>query len=104
MLPFFIVLIGYLVLRSDAPGPFDYVGIILMIASGFLVTTRSFENSRWEAQDHQFLSDDRGNSHGARHRRYYEGLKRLKAAQVSVLELTTPFFASAIAYLTLGRP
>ncbi len=35
---------------------------------------------------------------------YYEGLKRLKAAQVSVLELTTPFFASAIAYLTLGRP
>ena len=32
---------------------------------------------------------------------YYEGLKRLKAAQVSVLELTTPFFASAIAYLTL---
>ena len=32
---------------------------------------------------------------------YYEGLKRLKAAQVFVLELTTPFFASAIAYLTL---
>ncbi len=35
---------------------------------------------------------------------YYEGLKRLKAAQVFVLELTTSFFASAIAYLTLGRP
>ena len=34
---------------------------------------------------------------------YYEGLKRLRAAQVSVLELTTPFFASAIAYLTLGE-
>ena len=46
MQPFFIVLIGYLILRSDAPGPLDYVGITLMIASGFLVTTRSFENSR----------------------------------------------------------
>ena len=34
---------------------------------------------------------------------YYEGLKRLKAAQVSALELTTPFFASAIAYLILGE-
>ena len=48
MLPFFIVLIGYLTLRSGAPGPSDYMGIILMIASGFLVTTRSFENSRSE--------------------------------------------------------
>jgi drug/metabolite transporter (DMT)-like permease len=34
---------------------------------------------------------------------YYEGLKRLKAAQVSGLELTTPFFASILAFLMLNE-
>ncbi|MFH0778112.1 MAG: DMT family transporter, partial [Candidatus Eisenbacteria bacterium] len=34
---------------------------------------------------------------------YYEGLKRIKAAQVSALELSTPFFASLLAFLTLGE-
>ena len=29
---------------------------------------------------------------------YYEGLKRLKAAQVSALELSTPFFAAILAF------
>jgi len=32
---------------------------------------------------------------------YYEGLKRLKAAQVSGLELSTPFFAAILAFLFL---
>lgn len=34
---------------------------------------------------------------------YYEGLKRIKAAQVSALELSTPFFAAALAYLLLSE-
>jgi drug/metabolite transporter (DMT)-like permease len=34
---------------------------------------------------------------------YYEGLKRLKAAQVSGLELSTPFFAALFAFLFLGE-
>ena len=34
---------------------------------------------------------------------YYEGLKRLKAAQVSALELFTPFFAAILAFLFLGE-
>ena len=34
---------------------------------------------------------------------YYEGLKRLKAAQVSGLELTAPFFAAVLGFLVLGE-
>jgi len=34
---------------------------------------------------------------------YYEGLKRIKAAQVSALELSTPFFAAALAYFVLNE-
>jgi drug/metabolite transporter (DMT)-like permease len=32
---------------------------------------------------------------------YYESLKRIKAAQVSALELSTPFFAAALSYFLL---
>lgn len=32
---------------------------------------------------------------------YYEGLKRLKAAQVGALELSTPFFAALLAFMVL---
>jgi len=32
---------------------------------------------------------------------YYEGLKRIKAAQVSALELSTPFFAALLGFLIL---
>ena len=32
---------------------------------------------------------------------YYEGLKRIKAAQVGALELSTPFFAVVFAFLVL---
>lgn len=34
---------------------------------------------------------------------YYEGLKRLKAAQVSALELSTPFFAAILGLLILNE-
>ncbi|MHC4561126.1 MAG: DMT family transporter, partial [Planctomycetota bacterium] len=34
---------------------------------------------------------------------YYESLKRIKAAQVSALELSTPFFAALLGYLILGE-
>ena len=34
---------------------------------------------------------------------YYEGLKRLKAAQVSGLELSIPFFAAILAFFFLGE-
>jgi drug/metabolite transporter (DMT)-like permease len=34
---------------------------------------------------------------------YYEGLKRIKAAQVSALELATPFFAVLFSFLVLGE-
>lgn len=34
---------------------------------------------------------------------YYEGLKILKAAQVSGLELTTPFFAAVLGYIIIGE-
>jgi len=34
---------------------------------------------------------------------YYEGLKRLKAAQVGALELSTPFFASILSFFVLGE-
>jgi drug/metabolite transporter (DMT)-like permease len=32
---------------------------------------------------------------------YYEGLKRIKAAQVSALELSTPFFAAALSFIII---
>jgi len=34
---------------------------------------------------------------------YYEGLKRIKAAQVSALELSTPFFAALLGFFMLGE-
>lgn len=34
---------------------------------------------------------------------YYEGIKLIKAAQVSALELSTPFFAAILGYLILGE-
>jgi transporter family protein len=34
---------------------------------------------------------------------YYEGLKRIKAAQVGALELSTPFFAAVFGFCILGE-
>ncbi|TET33983.1 MAG: DMT family transporter [Planctomycetota bacterium] len=34
---------------------------------------------------------------------YYEGIKRIKAAQAAALELTSPFFAAVLGFLILGE-
>ena len=34
---------------------------------------------------------------------YVEGLKRNKAAEVSALEMSTPFFAAVLSFLALGE-
>ncbi|RLF41502.1 MAG: hypothetical protein DRN12_03130 [Thermoplasmata archaeon] len=34
---------------------------------------------------------------------YYEGMERIKAAQVSALELSTPFYAAILGFLVLGE-
>ena len=44
MQPVFIVIFGIFILKSDKLTSFDYIGILLMIVSGILVTTRSLEN------------------------------------------------------------
>jgi len=40
---------------------------------------------------------------GAGYILYYESLKRIKAAQVGALELSTPFFAAILGFLVLGE-
>ena len=44
MQPVFIVIFGFFILKTDKINIFDYLGIILLILSGLLVTTGSFEN------------------------------------------------------------
>jgi len=44
MQPVFIVLFGIFTLKSDKLNSFDYIGILLMIVSGILVTTGTLEN------------------------------------------------------------
>jgi drug/metabolite transporter (DMT)-like permease len=34
---------------------------------------------------------------------YYESMKRIKAVQVSAMELSTPFFAALLGFLILGE-
>ena len=42
--PIFIILIGFLALKTDKLTKFDFIGITLMIFSGILVTTKTLEN------------------------------------------------------------
>lgn len=158
MQPIFIIAIGFFLLKSDALTKFDYLGIFLLIISGFLVTTRTLDNlialrfgtlgdlivlsatiawatsaivmkkylSMMDAGAITFyrfflpsllflaylgLSSSLfianiyqvciGVIIGIGTILYYEGLKRLKAAQVSGLELSTPFFAALLAFFLL---
>ncbi len=152
MQPIFIIAFGFFLLKTDTLTKFDYLGIALMILSGFLVTTRTLENLLRTAVRHHgrpycTVCDHRLGDLRYRHEKiphhdgcrrdhpsidfsypalifaaylgmtsslfianiyqicigviigigtilYYEGLKRLKAAQVSGLELSTPFFAA----------
>jgi len=158
--PIFIILIGFLALKTDKLTKFDFIGITFMVFSGILVTTKTFENLSmfklgtigdllvlsatiaWAttavtmrkylrgvnagvATFYRFLfasiffvmylslTSTIGISNiyqiligiaiGIGTILYYEGLKRIKAAQVSGLELSAPFFATILAFLVLGE-
>ncbi len=160
MQPIFIILIGFIFLKGDKLTKFDYLGILFMIVSGILVTTRKpgnfvalkfgtfgdlialsatvawattaiavrkylkgmnagvvtfyrflfasivfviyliFTSSITIANIYQILA---GIVVGIGTILYYEGLKRIKAAQVSALELSTPFFAAILGFVILGE-
>lgn len=44
MQPIFIILLGFFILKDDKLTKYDYLGIVVMIIAGLLVTTRTFEN------------------------------------------------------------
>lgn len=158
MQPIFIILIGFLVLKEDKLTRLDYLGILIMIVAGVLVTTKTpgnlfllklgtsgdiyvllatvawattgivmrkyltglnagvitfyrytiasvifvtyllFTSSLVPANIYQVLV---GFVACAGTILYYESMKRIKAAQVSALELSTPFFAVFLAFLIL---
>jgi drug/metabolite transporter (DMT)-like permease len=158
MQPIFIILIGFFILKEDKLTKFDYIGILIMIIAGVLVTTKTVGNfsemrfgtmgdiyvvmatlawsttaivmrkyliqlnsgvvtfyrytvastifvvylvlrsSLVPANVYQVLV---GLVVGVGTILYYESLKRIKAAQVSALELSTPFFALVFAFLVL---
>ena len=160
MQPIFIMLIGFLLLKEDRLTKLDYMGILFMIISGILVTTRNFANFAamrfgtigdlivlsatvaWATTAiavrkylkgmnagvltfYRFLFASivfviylsftssvnivniyqvlTGIVIGIGTILYYEGLKRIKAAQVSALELSTPFFAAISGFFILGE-
>jgi len=160
MQPIFIILIGFFILKEDKLTKYDYIGILIMMIAGFLVTTKTFSNLSmlklgtagdlfvlfatvaWATTAivmRKYLKDVNAgvltfyrfsiasivfivyllftssivlsNAYqilvgvivGAGTILYYEGLKRIKAAQVSALELSTPFFAALLGFLVLGE-
>jgi drug/metabolite transporter (DMT)-like permease len=160
MQPIFVVLIGFLVLKEDKLTRYDYIGVLVMIASGLLITTRTVENLltlrlgtygdlfvlsatiAWATTTlvlRKYLRDTNagvvcfyrflfafisfatylvststlsianiyqvliGIVVGIGTILYIEGVKRLKAAQASALELSTPFFAAVLGFLILGE-
>lgn len=160
MQPIFIILIAFLVLKTDKLTKFDYLGIFFMIIAGLFVTTKTFGNLvsfnfgtigdlvvlsatvAWATSAivmRKYLKDlnsgvltfyrfsiaslfflvylvftsNLGISSvyqillgviiGIGTIFYYEGLKRLKAAQVSGLELSTPLFAVFLAFFIFGE-
>jgi len=160
MQPIFVVLFGFIFLKEDRLTRFDYKGILMMLCSGLLVTTKTVNNLTsfklgttgdlivlsativWATTGivmRKYIKDmDAGvvtfyrfffasivfavyllstsgmfisNIYqiligiivGVGTIFYYEGLKRIKAAQVAALELTTPFFAVILGFLILGE-
>ncbi len=71
-----------------------------LIASMIFVVYLSLKSSLVLSNIYQVLI---GLTVGAGTILYYEGLKRIKAAQVSALELSTPFFAALLGFLILGE-
>ena len=158
MQPIFIILIGFFALKQDKLTKFDYIGILFMMLSGLLVTTKTIENlamlrlgtigdllvlsatiawattaiamRKYLKEMHAglitwyrfffatlffvlYLMATSGISisniyqivigvvAGIGTILYYEGLKRIKAVQVSGLELSTPFFAALLGFFIL---
>jgi drug/metabolite transporter (DMT)-like permease len=159
MQPMFIIIFGYLILKSDKLGKLDYIAVFLMMLSAIFVTTKTFENAlnlrfgsmgdamvllatiAWAttaiAMRKYLTGENAGkitfyryfiasiffagylviiNSFHVNQYQiivgiivgigticYYEGLKRLKAANVSALELAAPVFAALIGFFYLGE-
>ena len=160
MQPVFIVLFGIFILKTDKLTYFDYIGILIMILSGILVTTGTLENLinfkfgtigdlfvlsaaiAWAttaivtrkyvkhlntgvlafyrfsiaavvlsifliANNRFFIANYYqvavGIIIGLGTILYYESLTRIKAAQTSALELSTPVFAAVLAYFMLSE-
>jgi len=160
MQPVFIVLFGIFILKSDKLTYFDYIGILMMILSGILVTTGTLENLMnfkfgtigdlfvlsaaiaWATtaivtrkyvkhlntgilafyrfsiaavvlsifliiNNRFFIANYYqvavGIIIGLGTILYYESLTRIKAAQTSALELSTPVFAAVLAYFILSE-
>ena len=158
MQPIFIIIIAFVFLKTDKLTMFDYLGILLMMISGILVTTNTLDHLihyqfgtigdlfvlaatiAWATTAivmrkylrnmnagvitfYRFLfaslffvtylivTSNVGIANiyqimigivvGIGTILYYEGLKRIKAAQVSGLELSTPFFAAIFAFFIL---
>jgi drug/metabolite transporter (DMT)-like permease len=157
--PIFIILISFILLKKDIPTPFEYGGIMLLMISAVLVTTKTMNNllslqlgsigdavvllatiawaSTAIAMKKYLPMVDAGVITFYRFFIaslffigilftnlpinlsiyqlligivvtmgticYYEGLKRLKAAQVSGLELSAPVFAAIIGFFILGE-
>lgn len=160
MQPIIVVLIGFLVLKEDKLTKYDYLGILIVIIAGLLVTTKTasrlsemkfgssgdlivlaatfgwaiagiimrkylrdmdagvitfyrftiasivlliifpFASSFTNPNIYQVLV---GVVVGIGYIFFYEGLKRIKAAQAAALELSTPFFAAILGFLILGE-
>ena len=160
MQPVFIVLFGIFILKTDKLTYFDYIGILIMILSGILVTTGTLENlmnfkfgtigdlfvlsaaiawattaivtrkyvkhlntgvlafyrfsiaavvlSIFLIVNNRFFIANYyqvavGIIIGIGTILYYESLTRIKAAQTSALELSTPVFAAVLAYFILSE-
>jgi drug/metabolite transporter (DMT)-like permease len=160
MQPIFIIIIGFIILKSDKINKYDLIGIFFMILSGFLVTSKSIENIislnfgtisdllvlistiawastaivmrkylthlkaevitfyrflfasmfflfyyilKWSMIQINIYQILIGVIVAIGTILYYIGLKNIKAAQVSGLELSAPFFAAILGFIILGE-
>lgn len=160
MQPIFIIIIGFIILKSDKLNKYDLIGIFFMILSGFLVTSKSIENIislnfgtisdllvlistiawastaivmrkylihlkaavitfyrflfasmfflfyyilKWSMIQINIYQILIGVIVAIGTILYYIGLKNIKAAQVSGLELSAPFFAAILGFIILGE-
>lgn len=160
MQPIFILMIGFIILKSDKINKYDIIGIFFMILSGILVTSKSIDNMlalnfgsmgdllvlistiawastaivmrkylihlkaeiitfyrfsfasiffifyfivTWTMIQINIYQILIGVIVALGTILYYIGLKNIKAAQVSGLELSAPFFAAILGFIILGE-